>query len=185
VRKRSVVAYQATADKYMAVNSNPPAQGGGTYVSIDGGASWTRKSTFNGNVGGNQLEAVLGRNHFFHGGGFTGGGLYYNRNDGVTWNAVTCNQGVISDVWAVSTGKVKSDNDYPSVYIYGAIGGDFGIWQSDNSDFNWSTMTAITFKKLVLPNDFWGTPAHICGDANTYGRVLVGSIANGLIEFNP
>jgi hypothetical protein len=78
VRKRSVVDYQVTADKYMAVNSNPDgymavnsnptAQGGGIHISTDGGASWVRKSTFNGGgVGGNQREAVLGKDHFFHG----------------------------------------------------------------------------------------------------------------------
>jgi hypothetical protein len=130
--------------------------GGCIFRTTNSGAAWTKMST-NGvasgipsMVGGNpMLRAINGRQgHLLYCGGQTYQGshpytattnLVRCTDGGTTWSDVS----TIRDVWGIDSGP--QIGSYPRIWAWGAVGGVFGYWYSDDSMATWTKQVVDLF----------------------------------------
>ncbi|HET9571058.1 MAG TPA: T9SS type A sorting domain-containing protein [Bacteroidales bacterium] len=102
-----------------------------------------------------------------------GNGLRYSTDHGATYtwinNVTKCN--------AVSIGKADASATYPTVFIWGTVGGVNGLFRSTNKGASWTRVNDNA-------HQFGGTNL-IFGDMNVFGRVYMsGVLGRGLIYWD-
>jgi len=103
-----------------------------------------------------------------------GNGLKYSTDHGATYTTVSnvtyCN--------AVGIGKAGVSAAYPTVFIWGTVGGVRGLFRSIDKGANWIRVNDDA-------HEFGGTTI-IFGDLNVFGRVYMTSVSGrGLIYWEP
>jgi xyloglucan-specific exo-beta-1,4-glucanase len=155
--------------------------GPGIYKSTDGGASFAITAVarhldaydrFNA-----QMRSVPGKAGNFY---YTSGSNTAKRTQHF-WEckdsgAVTCSPVLgVTDVWSFGFGKEKpSGSGYPSIFIYGAVKSDFGLWRSDDHHLTWVKLSG----KFL--NNSQDQVRVVEGDNNVYGTVYIGFGDSGL-----
>ncbi len=100
------------------------------------------------------------------------GGLTRSANSGQAFSKITN----VTTCSAVGFGKEAIGKTYPTIYIYGTVGGVLGIHRSTDEGLTW-----------VRVNDDdheYGGPANgqfVMGDMNVYGRVYMSTAGRGIV----
>jgi hypothetical protein len=103
-----------------------------------------------------------------------GNGLKYSTNYGATYTTLAN----VSYCSAVGIGKTKTGASYPTIFIWGTVGGVKGLFISTDKGANWARMNDDA-------HEFGGT-TFIFGDLNVFGRVYMwGLSGRGLIYWEP
>jgi hypothetical protein len=177
---RPCAADRVFTGNFLIYNSAPRAYEG-FYLSTDGGASWSlvcHACVGGGAIGKGQLKAVPGQaGNYLWSSGFlynvhhpTSNRFYKTANSGSSWTVCTG----VTDVWTFGFGKAKT-GDGSSIFIYGAVGGKMGVWESDDDCGTWTQLSN------AWPNDSMDQVVDMEGDANTYGRVHIGFGGSGWV----
>jgi len=103
----------------------------------------------------------------------TNGLRHFTNVDGVTTiklitSLTTCD--------AIGFGKAAEGKTYPSLYIWGTVGGVLGIHRSDDMGVSWT--------RVNDNNHEFGGPGngnYVMGDRNVYGRVYMSTAGRGLV----
>ncbi|QJC51522.1 sialidase [Paenibacillus albicereus] len=151
----------------------------GFYRSTDGGQSWTLVNTtmpkgwtvgwFNAS-----LKSVPGKaGHLF----LTFGSLdestyslYRSTDGGASWSEISA----VKDATAIGLGKAAPGSSYPTLYVSGYVGGDYGIWRSTNEGADWQ-------KAGTYPLGIYDHVSAIDGDKDVFGKVYVGFKGNSFV----
>jgi hypothetical protein len=154
-------------------------QTNGTYISTDGGATWTLQGASPHNSGTVYpfTKAVLGNaGHLFHAyGGGVNQPLQRSTNGGVTWSSVANTYSVsLVDLGGIAPGK-----SYPSIWMVGYYdpngvypSSTYGIWRSLDNCVTWTLITTYPF------NHFDGINVFEC-DKLDYRRIFIGFSGSG------
>lgn len=90
-----------------------------------------------------------------------GNGLSYSMNHGQTFTTLSN----VSYCNAVGIGKKAPSASYPTIYIWGTVGGVKGLYRSINQGTNWT--------RLNDDDHEFGGNSLIVGDLNIYGRIYI------------
>jgi hypothetical protein len=164
---RPVSDYE-TDNRFFAYNSSD----GFLYYSTNG-TSFS-KGAYTGASGGSQ--------HIRTAPGFTGhvwvalygGGLAYTTN-GTSTSTAFIKLSSVTACSAVGFGKTATGATYPTVYIWGTIGGVEGVYRSINQGASWTRINDDAHE--------WGGPGNgqfVIGDMNIYGRVYISTAGRGI-----
>ncbi|AFC31516.1 xyloglucanase [Paenibacillus mucilaginosus 3016] len=156
--------------------------GGTFYVSTDGGATFTASAA-------SGLPAKL-TSHFKAVPGVEGDiwlgaakdnsdtvsayGLWRSTDSGRTFTKVAG----VEEAATVGFGKAAPGQDYMAVYSYAKIGGQYGIYRSDNAGASWTRINDDA-------HQFGSANRTITGDPRVYGRVYVGTNGLGIVQGDP
>lgn len=169
-------ADRVTPNKFYIFNCKSSANGGGIWVTTDGGDTWGTRifagpptgTSANCQYGNNLVSVPDNANHLmFVCGVFCPSPLKRSTDGGVTWSDF----GGVTDVQLVGFGKAKpSVGTYPSIYVYGVVAaiapGVTAIYRSDDAGSTWTALTTPPNASLDFPN-------RLTGDMNIWGRVYV------------
>jgi hypothetical protein len=102
-----------------------------------------------------------------------GNGLKYSTDHGATYTKIAN----VTNCGAVAIGKADVSASYPTVFIWGTVGGVRGMFRSTNKGANWTRVNDDA-------HQFGGTN-FIFGDMNVFGRVYMsGTLGRGLIYWD-
>jgi hypothetical protein len=100
-------------------------------------------------------------------------GLKYSTDHGATFTKVSN----VTSCSAVGLGKADASATYPTVFIWGTVGGVNGMFRTTNKGASW---TRVNDKA----HQFGGTTL-VFGDMNVFGRVYMsGTLGRGLIYWD-
>ncbi|SKC63788.1 T9SS type A sorting domain-containing protein [Ohtaekwangia koreensis] len=140
-------------------------------VSTNKGVSFTASTSNPGQWGSQLIRAVPGNEgHVWV--ALYGSGLKYTTNNGTSWTTVSN----ITYCAAVGFGKTEPSATYPTVYIWGTVGGVKGLFRSINQGVSWTRVNDDAHE--------WGGPGNgnfVMGDMNVYGRVYMSTVGRGLV----
>ncbi|QXB44616.1 cellulose binding domain-containing protein [Jonesia denitrificans] len=144
------------------------------YYSTNAGQSFTA-SAFTGlpTEGNVRFRAVPGHEgHVWLAGGTTGEtyGMWRSTDGGVTWSQLTG----VDEGDSIGFGKPETTGDYPIIYTSSKIGGERGIFRSDDEGATWHRINDDQ-------NQWYWTGASITGDPDVVGRVYIGTNGRGII----
>jgi hypothetical protein len=162
-----------TAD---SVNSNKfYAYNNGTMmVSTDGGVSFFASGTTAG--GGSGLIRVAPGREGDIWVPLNGGGLARSTNSGASFSNISS----VSDCQAIGFGKADVNASYPTVFIWGTVGGVRGLFRSTNTGASWVRVNDNAHE--------YGGPANgnfVVGDMNTFGVVYMSTAGRGVVYGKP
>jgi hypothetical protein len=103
-------------------------------------------------------------------------GVYHSTNFGASFTQL----GSIgfSNVPNMALGAIPPGKSYPSIYVYGTIGGFMGVYRSDDAGTTWTLLNDL--------NHQWGGLVDsMAADPNVFGRVYLGTNGRGIIVGNP
>jgi photosystem II stability/assembly factor-like uncharacterized protein len=137
--------------------------------STDGGANWTVMTT-SAPSGGTWIRAVPGQagNLVMSCGS---NGLWRTTNGGAAWTKLA--SGSVTVANEVGVGMGPTSTSYPSIYIGGTVGGQTGIFRSDDQGATWVQISDLSHQ--------YGAIGVIQGDPRIYGRVYVGANGRGIL----
>lgn len=191
---RIIVAADRVNGKVYMQNAGPAAAG--SFVSADGGATWTYHPNSIDLGFSSKLKCVPGQaDNLFFTSGFHGSPgseppsswphadpLYRSTNGTTSWSAVAN----VLEVWDFGFGKAAPGQSYPAIYIFGWVSLDGGstynpgLWRSIDNCVSWQLLSAGLF-----PGDGWlDTIVTVSGDPNTYGTVYLGRSGSGYLIGN-
>jgi xyloglucan-specific exo-beta-1,4-glucanase len=162
------VADPVNSSKFYVYNN------GAIQVSTDGGVSFSTKSTV-ASGGSNVLRAAPGREGDIWV-ALNGGGLVRSTNSGTSFTKIAS----VSNAGAVGFGKAATGATYPTVYIWGTVGGVRGVHRSTDSGATWVQVNDDAHE--------YGGPANgqfVTGDMNTYGVVYMSTAGRGIVYGKP
>ena len=172
LRRQVLVADRVTPGVFYMYHS-----GKGLYKSSDGGTTWALISSgelapfsnFNA-----KLFAVPGKagHLFFTPGALDGTDAPFKRSTdgGVTWTDVPN----VTRSLAYGFGKPLAAGGYPTIFMSGKVGGQYGIWRS--------TDNAATWKRIAdYPIGIMDNVQTIEGDPSVFGKVYVGFSGIGFV----
>jgi photosystem II stability/assembly factor-like uncharacterized protein len=147
--------------------------------STDGGANWTTFDTalprrvFHG-----QLKAVPGKaGHLWFVAGYdhrTGPpeeqGLFRSTDGGETFTRLPN----VELAWVVAYGKAAQNATYPTIYLYGRIGGQWGVYRSLNEGATWDFIADY-------PMGYFSIFRTMAADWDVFGRIYLGVDSAGFI----
>ena len=147
---------------------------GTMFVSNDGGASFTTGGNA-GQWGGKLMRAAPGREGDIWV-PLNGGGLSRSTNSGASFSKITS----VSDCNAIGFGKADVNASYPTVFIWGTVGGVRGIFRSTNTGASWVRVNDDA-------HEFGGTgnAEFVNGDMNTFGVVYMSTVGRGAVYGKP
>ena len=99
-------------------------------------------------------------------------GLSRSTDSGSSFTAL----GSLTRANAVGFGKSAPGRSFPSVYIWGTVGGVTGLYRSTNQAVSWDRINDDSHE--------FGGPGNgnfVMGDMNIYGRVYMGTVGRGII----
>jgi hypothetical protein len=170
VQNARPVADPANAGKFYVYN---PADGS-FMISTDGGASFWKFNTL-ASGGSDVIRAAPGREGDIwvplYGGGLartTSSGWQFSNVGGVTYCA------------AVGFGKAAPGASYPTVFIWGSVGGVRGLFRSTDVGASWTRINDNAHQ--------YGGPGNgrfVLGDMNTFGVVYMSTAGRGLVVGRP
>lgn len=143
---------------------------GNFYVSTDKGSSFS--ST--GNIGANGSE-IIRVNPYAEGDiwvALYNGGLKHSTDGGQSFSSVSS----VTQCGAVGLGKSAPGKSYPTVYIWGTVGGVKGVYKSVDQGSSWTRINDDAHQ--------YGGPGNgkfVIGDWNEYGRVYMSTAGRGIV----
>ncbi len=165
LRRQVLAADRVTAGVFYLYHSAK-----GLYKTTDGGSSWTL--VFTGeitpfSVFNAKLRAVPDQagHLFFTSGGLDGLDAPFKRSTdgGTTWTDVAN----VTRVSAYGFGKPLTVGGYPTIFIAGKVGGQYGIWRSSDNATTWKNISDY-------PIGIMDNVQTIEGDPSTFGKVYIG-----------
>ena len=164
---RPVSDYE-TNNRFFAYNQND----GYLYYSTNG-TSFSKGAYTGATWGSKHIRTVPGyTGHVWV--ALYGGGLAYSTNGTAASTAFTKINSVTACT-AVGFGKTATGASYPTIYIWGTVGGVEGVYRSINQGASWTRINDDAHE--------WGGPGngqYVIGDMNTYGRVYVSTAGRGI-----
>jgi hypothetical protein len=83
----------------------------------------------------------------------------------------------VTEIHAFGFGKAAPGKAHPALYLVGTIGGQAGIFRSDDE--------AMTWVRINDDAHQWGLVLQVAGDPRIYGRVYVGTHGRGIFYGDP
>ena len=163
-------ADQVNANKMYAYNSST----GYMFVSTDKGISYTQGGSA-GTNGAKKIRTVPGVEGDIWV-ALYGGGLTRSTNSGTTFTKLTN----VSACGAVGFGKIATGKTYPTIFIWGTVGGIVGLYSS--------TDVGVTWIRVNDNEHQYGGPAngeYVVGDMNVEGRVYMSTAGRGIVFGEP
>jgi photosystem II stability/assembly factor-like uncharacterized protein len=165
LRRQVLVADRVTPGVFYLYHSAK-----GLYKTTDGGTTWnlvftgeiTPFSVFNAKI---QAVPNQAGHLFFTPGALDGVDAPFKRSidGGATWTDVPN----VTRVLAYGFGKPMTTGDYPTIFLAGKVGGQYGIWRSSDN--------AVTWKQISdYPLGIMDNVQTIAGDPSTFGKVYIG-----------
>ncbi len=149
---------------------------GDAYVSVDGGANFTKGSTPLSSrpeyeLVTTSIQAVPGK----EGEAWITAGKQLARttDSGQSYLGV----GTVDEAFALGFGKAAPGKSYPSIYISGKVEGLVGFFRSDDEGESWVRINDDKHQ--------YGGSFVIIGDPRVYGRVYIGPPGRGIIYGEP
>jgi xyloglucan-specific exo-beta-1,4-glucanase len=175
----SPISGLTTADLRPAgdtVNSNKfyAYDNGTMMVSTDGGVSFQKGGTLAA-WGSKLIRVAPGREGDIWV-ALNGGGLARSTNSGASFSNIAS----VTDCGAVGFGKADVNATYPTVYIWGTVGGVRGLFRSTNTGASWVRVNDDAHE--------YGGPGNgnfVVGDMNTFGVVYMSTAGRGLVVGKP
>jgi len=164
------VADPVNNNKFYVYN---PADGG-LMISNDGGASFWKFSTL-ATGGSDVIRAAPGREGDLWV-PLYGGGLARSTSSG--WQFTTFAN--VSYCGAVGFGKAAAGASYPTVFIWGTVGGVRGLFRSTDTGQSWTRINDNAHQ--------YGGPGNgrfVVGDMNTFGVVYMSTAGRGIVVGRP
>ena len=153
--------------------SSRPTNSGATFTAI--GSPLNSGASSVGGVQVSQLRAEPGvGNNLWFAGGFAqynnqpGGALQHSINGGQSFTGIT----TVEACWQVGFGAPYPGYSNPTVYIYGRISGQYGVYASTDEGASWQFLGDY-------PLGIFDRVHCINGDMSIFGRVYVGFGGNG------
>ncbi len=168
-------AGRAEADK---VNANVfytfDATTGTFYKSIDKGVSFTQVATLSAGTF-ETVRAVPGmEGHVWV--PLTTGGLAKTTDGGQSFSTISG----VTYCEAVGLGKAAPGSGYPTVFIFGTVGGTTGVFMSTNEGGSWTRVNDDEHEYGGLANGEF-----VQGDLNVFGRVYMSTAGRGIVYGEP
>jgi xyloglucan-specific exo-beta-1,4-glucanase len=104
------------------------------------------------------------------------GGLTRTVSSGGTFTKITS----VTACSAVGVGKAVNKNSYPTVYIWGTVGGIEGLYFSTDEGATWNRMNDSEHE--------WGGPGNgqfVAGDMNLLGYAYMSTVGRGIVYARP
>jgi xyloglucan-specific exo-beta-1,4-glucanase len=140
-------------------------------VSTNKGVSFTASASNPGQWGSGRARAVPdNEGHVWV--ALNGSGLKYTTNNGTSWTTVSN----VTYCRAVGFGKAATGATYPTVYIWGTVGGVKGMFRSTDQGASWTRINDDAHE--------WGGVGNgnfVMGDMNVYGRAYMATVGRGLV----
>lgn len=164
------VADPSNAGKFYVYN--PPD--GSFMISTDGGASFWKFNTL-ASWGSDVIRAAPGREGDIWV-PLYGGGLARSTSSG--WQFTTLAN--VSYCAAVGFGKAADGASYPTVFIWGTVGGVRGLFRSTDAGANWTRINDNAHQYGGV-----GNGRFVVGDMNTFGVVYMSTAGRGIVVGRP
>ncbi len=177
-----------TADKtapgtfYLVHSGDAPNMAlAGLWRTSDGGETWQR--VFDGEIApashmAAKLRSVPGHaGHLFFTAGFEHTGdtqLRRSTDGGAHWQVVAG----VTRVDDVAFGKAAKGASYPTIFISGRVGGEYGIWRSIDNAGSWQRLAEFPVGRL-------DQVTVLGADPDVFGRVYVGYMGSGWVWGEP
>jgi hypothetical protein len=100
-----------------------------------------------------------------------GNGLTRSVNSGQTFTKVSN----VTNCSAVGVGKADKGATYPTIYIWGTVGGITGVYRSTDQGANWVRINDDQHQYGGLANG-----QYVIGDMNVFGRVYMSTAGRGV-----
>lgn len=176
--KRVLAADPVHAGRFYAYSWEP----GRVYVSTDRGASWLGApgALPTGVWHGQLVAAPHAAGHLWfctgpdHRGAREHRGLFTSSDAGAQFERL---RGV-DECWAIGFGRPAREGGYPTLFVYGALAGRWGVYRSSDEGVTWDFCGAY-------PRGLFGEVSAIAGDPAVYGRVYVGFRGQGFVRGEP
>ena len=163
-------ADQVNISKMYAYNPNT----GYVFVSTNKGVSFTQGGLA-GTNGANKIRTAPGVEGDIWVPLYDNG-LTRSTNSGTSFTKLTN----VTKCSAVGFGKIASGKTYPTIFIWGTVGGVVGIFKSTDTGANWTRVNDNTHQ--------FGGPANgqfVIGDMNVEGRVYMSTAGRGIVYGEP
>ncbi len=164
------IADPLNSNKFYVYNSGS----GSVMISTDGGISFTTTGA-PGTGGSKVMRATPGKEgHLWV--ALYGGGLSRSTNSGQTFTKISA----VTQCSSVGFGKEAAGKTYPTLYIWGTVGGVIGIHRSIDEGATWTRVNDDAHE--------YGGPANgnfVIGDMNVYGRVYMSTAGRGIVYGDP
>jgi photosystem II stability/assembly factor-like uncharacterized protein len=147
---------------------------GSFMISTDSGATFWKFSTL-AKDGGALIRAAPGREGDIWV-PMNGGGLLRTTSSGWQFSAIPN----VSDCAAVGFGKAAPGASYPTVFIWGTVGGVRGLFRSTDAGQTWTRVNDNAHQ--------YGGPGNggfVVGDMNTFGVVYMSTPGRGIVVGRP
>jgi hypothetical protein len=159
-----VVADRTVTNKFYLYNDGSGGYGAGVYACTTS-SNADCKQVFSGKIASPasapRLKSVPGRSgHLFFNTGDSAAthGFYRSTDGGVTWAPVVDGSSNITNVQAFCFGVNFPEYDYPSIYIQGHVGANFGFWLSKDGGRTWTLLQPWVDHNPGLMTDCAGDP---------------------------
>ncbi|WP_156369428.1 exo-alpha-sialidase [Duganella sp. Leaf126] len=143
-------------------------------VSTDGGMSFAARATLPANSTG-LIRAVPGREGDIWV-PLRANGLRRSTDSGATFATI----GTVSDCRAIGFGKAAANASYPTIFIWGTVGGVRGLFRSTDTGASWTRINDDSHQ--------FGGPGNgefVLGDMNTFGVVYMSTVGRGIVIGKP
>ena len=155
-------------------------QPGRIFVSTDQGATWDYASAspnLPSTVWHGQLKAAPGKaNHLWFSTGYdhrndpSERGLFFSPDGGTNFTQIPD----VQDCWAVGFGKAQAGTDYATIFMYGIVYGEWGLYRSTDQGGSWD-------KLVDYPLGLFDIVTAVSGDPSIFGRVYIGYKGNSFV----
>ena len=106
-----------------------------------------------------------------------GQALYRSTDAGMSFTPVPG----LDKVWQFAFGKNKAGKTTPSVYALANIGGQYGLFRSDDLLALPASGAAAAHWTRINGAEGFGSATSLAGDRQTYGRIYVGTSGRGIL----
>jgi xyloglucan-specific exo-beta-1,4-glucanase len=160
------VADPINPKKFYAYNSG----NGSLMISTDGGVSFVASGS--PGTGGSKIIRLAP----YHEGDvwvpLSNGGLTRSVNSGQTFAKVSG----VTTCAAVGFGKEEPGKSYPTIFVYGTVGGILGVHRSTDEGSTWTRVNDDAHEYGGLANGQF-----VSGDMNVFGRVYMSTAGRGIV----
>ncbi|NJM15679.1 MAG: hypothetical protein HC896_10195 [Bacteroidales bacterium] len=168
-----------TADRVLGGTFYSYAWNPGTiYKSTDKGHTWAKTTaSLPSNAWHVQLKAAPGKaGHVWMVTGYdhrepvAQRGMWYSTDGANNFNKVTN----VQDAWSLGFGAAYNGSDYPTIYIFGKINNQWGVYRSIDQAASWELIT-------TYPLGLFDKVTCMEGDPDIFGRVYLGFSGNSFV----
>jgi photosystem II stability/assembly factor-like uncharacterized protein len=183
LQRKTLTADKAAPSTFYYYHSGEGANGPlqGLWRSTDGGKAWDR--VFTGEIApasnaAAKLRAVPGQpGHLF----FTSAVQHTSDTDlrrsidgGAHWQTVAG----VNRVDDIAFGKAAKGSNYPTIFLSGRVGGEYGMWRSIDNALTWQRLVDFAVGSL-------DQVSVVGADPDVFGRVYIGYVGSSWIWGEP